>query len=66
MNAPHWAPELPLIGHNSMIVGPLDDALTGPIYNEDGLMLAQASTAKLPPARDDFDVVDHYAWLEMF
>lgn len=66
VNAPHWDPELPLIGGNSMIVGPLGDVLAGPLKHETGLLVAQIDTAELTRARYDFDVVGHYARPDVF
>lgn len=66
VNAPHWDPDLPLIGGNSMIVGPLGDVLAGPLKHETGLLVAQIDTAELTRARYDFDVVGHYARPDVF
>lgn len=66
VDAPHWDPELPLIGGNSMIVGPLGDVLAGPLKHETGLLVAQIDTAELTRARYDFDVVGHYARPDVF
>ena len=66
VNAPHWDPDLPLIGGNSMIVGPLGDVLAGPLQHETGLLVAQIDTTELTRARYDFDVVGHYARPDVF
>lgn len=51
VTAPQLAPELPLIGGNSMIVGPVGDVLTRPFHNKDGLLVGLISTANLPSPR---------------
>lgn len=66
IDAPHWDPNLPLIGGNSVIVGPLGDVLAGPLKNETGLLTAKIDLDELAKARYDFDVVGHYSRPDVF
>lgn len=50
----------------SAIVGPLGDYLAGPLYDEEGLLLATLEREALLGARYDFDPVGHYARPDVF
>jgi len=50
----------------SAIVGPLGDYLAGPLYDEEGLLLATLDRETLLGARYDFDPVGHYARPDVF
>ncbi|MDA8218893.1 MAG: carbon-nitrogen hydrolase family protein [Dehalococcoidales bacterium] len=45
----------------SAIVGPLGEYLAGPLYGEEGILMADLDFARIVEARFDFDVVGHYA-----
>lgn len=50
----------------SAIVGPLGDYLAGPLWDEEGMLLARLDTRDLIKARYDFDPVGHYARPDIF
>lgn len=50
----------------SAIIGPLGDYLAGPLYDTDGLLLAELDPGALTRARFDFDVDGHYARPDVF
>lgn len=58
-------PDVPIRG-GSCIVGPMGDILVGPLYGEEGVLLAEVDLAKLTEAKFDFDVVGHYARPDVF
>jgi nitrilase len=45
----------------SAIVGPLGEYLAGPLFGEEGILVADLDFGQLAQARFDFDVVGHYA-----
>lgn len=45
----------------SAIVDPYGDYLAGPLFGEEGLLVAELDTGQIVQARMDFDVVGHYA-----
>jgi nitrilase len=50
----------------SAIVSPLGDILAGPLYNEEGMLLANLDMTEIPRSRFDFDVTGHYARPDVF
>lgn len=50
----------------SAIVGPLGEYLAGPLWDEEGMLLAELDLDELPRARFDFDVAGHYARPDVF
>jgi len=50
----------------SVIVSPLGDVLTGPLFDGEGILFAGLDLAEIPRARFDFDVVGHYARPDVF
>lgn len=50
----------------SAILSPLGDVLAGPLYNEEGMLLAELDMAEIPRSRFDFDVTGHYARPDVF
>ncbi|HEU0115854.1 MAG TPA: carbon-nitrogen hydrolase family protein, partial [Thermomicrobiales bacterium] len=50
----------------SAIVGPLGDYLAGPLWDEEGILLAEVDPAALAAAKFDFDAVGHYARPDVF
>lgn len=50
----------------SAIVGPLGDYLAGPLYDQEGILLAELDLDLIPQARFDFDVVGHYSRPDVF
>jgi nitrilase len=50
----------------SVIVSPLGEILAGPLYDREGILLAELDLAEVVRARFDFDVVGHYARPDVF
>jgi len=50
----------------SVIVSPLGEVLAGPLYDREGVLLAELDLAEVVRARFDFDVVGHYARPDLF
>lgn len=50
----------------SAIVSPLGDILAGPLYGEEGILLAAIDMTEIPRSRFDFDVTGHYARPDLF
>lgn len=45
----------------SAIVSPLGEVIAGPLYDQEGLLVAELDLSEIVRARLDFDVVGHYA-----
>ncbi|TVX91444.1 carbon-nitrogen hydrolase family protein [Cohnella terricola] len=58
-------PEVLCIG-GSAIVGPLGDYVTEPLYNQEGILLANLDLSRIAQSRFDFDVVGHYSRPDVF
>ena len=50
----------------SAIIGPLGDYLAGPLWDEEGMLIAEVDAATLRRARFDFDVNGHYSRPDVF
>jgi len=50
----------------SAIVSPVGDVLAGPLYDQEGMLLADLDLGEIVRARFDFDVVGHYARPDVF
>ncbi len=50
----------------SAIIGPLGQYLAGPLYDEEGILVADLDLDLVPRARYDFDVVGHYSRPDVF
>jgi nitrilase len=50
----------------SVIVGPLGDVLAGPLFDAEGLLVADLDLAEAARGKLDFDVVGHYARPDVF
>lgn len=50
----------------SAIVSPMGEVLAGPLYNEEGMLLAELDLTEIPRSRFDFDVTGHYARPDIF
>ena len=50
----------------SAIISPLGDVLAGPLYDEEGMLLAELDMAEIARSRFDFDVTGHYARPDVF
>ena len=50
----------------SAIVSPMGDVLAGPLYDEEGMLLADLDLGEIVRARFDFDVAGHYARPDVF
>ncbi|HEY8369289.1 MAG TPA: carbon-nitrogen hydrolase family protein [Thermodesulfobacteriota bacterium] len=59
------APEV-LSRGGSAIVAPLGDYLAGPLFGEEGILVADLDPALLAQGKYDFDVVGHYARPDVF
>ena len=59
-------PDDVLIRGGSCIVGPLGTVLAGPLFDSDGILLADLDPADCPRGKFDFDVVGHYARPDVF
>ncbi len=55
-----------LCSGGSAIYGPLGDLLAGPLYGEEGILLADLDTREITRARFDFDASGHYARPDVF
>jgi nitrilase len=50
----------------SAIVSPLGEVLAGPLYDKEGMLVADLDLAEVARAKFDFDVVGHYARPDVF
>jgi nitrilase len=50
----------------SVIVSPLGELLAGPLYDEEGMLVAELDLAEVARSKLDFDVVGHYARPDVF
>ncbi len=50
----------------SAVYGPLGEPLAGPLWDEEGILLAELDLSAIPRARFDFDVTGHYARPDLF
>lgn len=50
----------------SAIVGPLGDYVAGPLFGEEGMLVADLDQRVLAEGKFDFDVVGHYARPDVF
>jgi nitrilase len=50
----------------STIISPLGDVLTGPLYNEEGIITARIDMAEVVQGKYDFDVAGHYNRPDVF
>jgi nitrilase len=50
----------------SAIISPLGQVLAGPLFNEDGILVAEIDPADISRGKYDFDVVGHYARPDVF
>ena len=44
-----------------MIVGPLGDILAGPLFDKEGILVAEVDRRDITRAKYDFDPVGHYS-----
>jgi nitrilase len=47
-------------------ISPLGDVITGPLYDEEGILYAELDLGEVVRAKVDFDVVGHYARPDIF
>ncbi len=59
------APEV-LSRGGSAIVGPLGDYLAGPLFGQEGILVAHLDLAQVVQGKFDFDVAGHYARPDVF
>lgn len=50
----------------SVIVTPLGEVLAGPLFDQEGMLLAELDLTEIPRSRFDFDVAGHYARPDVF
>jgi nitrilase len=50
----------------SAVISPLGDVVTGPLYDEEGILYADLDLAEVARSKLDFDVVGHYARPDVF
>jgi nitrilase len=50
----------------SVIIGPLGEVITGPLYDEEGILYATLDLAEVTRSKFDFDVTGHYARHDVF
>jgi len=50
----------------SVIVSPLGETLAGPLWDEEGILVADLDLAEITRSKLDFDVVGHYARSDIF
>lgn len=50
----------------SAILSPLGDVLAGPLWDQEGMLLADLDPSEVTRARFDFDVTGHYARPDVF
>jgi nitrilase len=50
----------------SVIVSPLGEVLAGPLWDEEGILVAELDLAEVTRGKLDFDVVGHYARSDIF
>lgn len=58
-------PEIMCAG-GSVIISPLGEVLAGPLWNEEGLLVADLDFSDLAKGKLDFDVVGHYSRKDVF
>lgn len=61
-----WPENKPLIRGGSVIVSPMGEVLAGPLYNEEGLVVAEIDLDDIIKARYDMDPVGHYSRPDIF
>jgi len=59
------APEV-LCRGGSAIVSPLGEYVSGPLYDEEGMLVADLDLAEVARGKFDLDVVGHYARPDVF
>lgn len=60
------AEDAPMLRGGSCIVSPLGEVLAGPLYGEEGLVVAEVDPADVVRARFDLDITGHYARPDVF
>ena len=50
----------------SAIYGPLGDLLAGPMWDEEGMLIADLDMTSIARSKFDFDVTGHYARPDVF
>lgn len=61
-----WPKDKPLIRGGSVIVSPMGEVLSGPLYDTEGLVCAQIDLNDIVKARYDMDPVGHYSRPDIF
>jgi nitrilase len=59
-------PETVLMRGGSVIVGPLGQVLAGPLFNQNGVLVAEIDLGEVARSKYDLDVVGHYARPDIF
>lgn len=63
---PPAASDTPLIRGGSVIISPMGEVLSGPLYNQEGLILAEIDLDDIVKARYDMDPTGHYSRPDIF
>ena len=50
----------------SVIISPMGDILAGPLWNQEGLLIADLDFSVLAKSKLDFDIVGHYSRNDVF
>jgi nitrilase len=58
--------EDPLCRGGSVIYGPQGELVAGPLWDREGVLVAELDLAAIPRAKFDFDVTGHYARPDVF
>ncbi|HEY7289874.1 MAG TPA: carbon-nitrogen hydrolase family protein [Vicinamibacterales bacterium] len=59
-------PDTVIMRGGSAIVGPLGQVLAGPLFNDNGILVAELDMDQIARSKYDFDVVGHYARPDIF
>jgi nitrilase len=59
-------PDTVIMRGGSAIIGPLGQVLAGPLYNENGILVAELDRGDIARGKYDFDVAGHYARPDVF
>ncbi len=61
-----WPIDKPLIRGGSVIISPMGEVLAGPLFNEEGLVVAEVDLDDIVKARYDMDPTGHYSRPDLF
>ena len=61
-----WPGDKPLIRGGSVIISPMGEVLSGPLYQREGLISAEIDLDDIIKARYDMDATGHYSRPDIF